>query len=72
MGHRIEIDSESCMSSGRCVADLPAVFRFDPDEIAELVPDADLPADLGPLVAAVRNCPAEAIVLRDDDGVVEA
>ncbi len=72
MGHRIEIDSELCMSSGRCVADLPTVFRFDPDEIAELVPGADVSADPQLLVAAVRNCPAEAITLLDESGPVEA
>lgn len=53
------------MSSGRCVADLPALFRFDADELAELVPGAELPTDVAPLLAAVRNCPAGAISLRD-------
>lgn len=56
------------MSSGRCVADLPTLFRFDDDELAELVPGAELPAEPDPLVAAVRNCPAGAISLRDAEG----
>ena len=56
------------MSSGRCVADLPALFRFDADELAELVPEAELPADAAALVAAVRNCPAGAISLQDAEG----
>ena len=72
MGHHIWIDSDLCMSSGRCVADLPALFQFDSDEIAELVPGADLPADPAVLLAAVRNCPAGAIHLRDGDREVEA
>ncbi len=79
MGSRIWIDSDICMSSGRCVADLLAVFRFDEDEIAELVPaanvqgdlPADLPADRNLLVAAVRNCPAGAIHLEEDGAEVE-
>ena len=72
MSHRLWIDSDICMSSGRCVADLPAVFRFDEEEIAEVVPDADLPADVGLLLAAVRNCPAGAIHLQANGAEVEA
>jgi ferredoxin len=71
MSSRLWIDSDVCMSSGRCVADLPAVFRFDDDEIAELVPDAELPADPAVLVAAVRNCPAGAIHLVENGREVE-
>lgn len=60
------------MSSGRCVADLPAVFRFDDEEIAEVVPDAALPADHAVLLAAVRNCPAGAIHLQSGGIEMEA
>ena len=72
MGYRLSIDTDSCLSSGRCVADLPSVFRFDDDELAELVPGTELPVDSAPLVAAVRNCPAGAISLHDDEGEVGA
>lgn len=68
MGYRLSIDNDICLSSGRCVADLPGVFRFDADELAELIPAAELPADTGLLGAAVRNCPSGAIRLLDDDG----
>lgn len=66
MSLQIRLDSEECMSSGRCVADLPAVFRFDEDEIAQLVPGTDPERHRAALVAAVRNCPAGAISLAED------
>ncbi|GAA0607240.1 ferredoxin [Sporichthya brevicatena] len=76
MTAKLWIDSDVCMSSGRCVADLPRVFRFDDEEIAELVPDADIDAEFDAhrdlLVAAVRNCPAGAIHLQEDGVEVEA
>lgn len=72
MSQRLWVDPDLCMSSGRCVADLPELFRFDDEEIAEVVPDADLPTDSAVLVAAVRNCPAGAIHLQTDGVEVEA
>ncbi|HYT38977.1 MAG TPA: ferredoxin [Acidimicrobiia bacterium] len=63
----MSIDRDACISSGNCVADSPAAFDFDDDDIA-VVKDgaADLPDDR--LVRVARNCPAGAIVLRDADG----
>ena len=67
MGYSVSIDRNSCISSGNCVADSPAVFDFDEDDIA-VVKDgaAELPDDR--LVRVARNCPAGAIVLRDASG----
>ncbi|HET9769547.1 MAG TPA: ferredoxin [Acidimicrobiia bacterium] len=63
----MSIDRNSCISSGNCVADSPAAFDFDEDDIA-VVKDgaAELPDDR--LVRVARNCPAGAIVLRDAAG----
>ena len=67
MGYSVSIDRNSCISSGNCVADSPAAFDFDEDDIA-VVKDgaAELPDDR--LVRVARNCPAGAIVLRDASG----
>jgi ferredoxin len=56
------VDKDACLSAGRCVADAPAAFRFDDDELAEPVdPWPDVPDEL--LVQVARGCPAGAITL---------
>lgn len=42
MTFRIEIETDDCMSSGKCVADYPEVFVFDEEELAALIPNAKL------------------------------
>ncbi|MEC8767635.1 MAG: ferredoxin, partial [Actinomycetota bacterium] len=42
MTFRIEIETEDCMSSGKCVADYPEVFAFDEEELAAILPNAEL------------------------------
>ena len=64
MAHRIAVDADACISSGVCVANLPQLFRFDDDEIAELVPGAPAPRDAVVLDAA-RACPSGAIRVFD-------
>lgn len=61
------VDKDLCMSSGLCIADYPAAFRFDDDELAETTTEA---ANLTQpdLKTAARNCPAEAIILRNGAG----
>jgi ferredoxin len=64
MALRPEVDKDACISSGRCVADAPSVFRFDADEISEVAADApQLPDER--LRAIAQGCPAEAILLFD-------
>lgn len=64
MSYRIEVDREVCMSSGKCVADAPELFRFDGEEVAEPVPDAPPPGDERVLDLA-RACPSGALVVLD-------
>lgn len=64
MPYRVAVDADSCISSGTCVADVPQLFRFDDDEIAELVPGAPVPAD-DVVLDAARSCPAGAIRVFD-------
>lgn len=69
MSLRPEVDPDLCLSSGRCVADHPSAFAFDDDELAYALPNADQ-LDDGQVLEAARNCPAEAITVRDVDGNV--
>lgn len=67
MAYTVEVDKDTCISSGRCVADYPAAFAFDPDELSEPLPGAADLTDAERLDAA-RNCPSEAITVRDEAG----
>ena len=64
MAYRISVDHEACMSSGKCVADAPDLFRFDDDEIAEPVPNAAAPSD-DRILDLARNCPSGALLVTD-------
>ncbi|MEC7115419.1 MAG: ferredoxin [Actinomycetota bacterium] len=65
MTFRIEIETEDCMSSGKCVADYPEVFAFDEDELAEILPNAEL-TDVE-IIKVARNCPSRAILVFDEN-----
>lgn len=67
MAHRVEIDKDTCISSGQCVANWPGAFDFDADELAEVLPGAAELSDAERLDAA-RVCPSGAIRVRDEAG----
>ncbi|MBN9101264.1 MULTISPECIES: ferredoxin [unclassified Pseudonocardia] len=71
MSYRVEIDRDVCISSGRCVADRPDLFRFDDEELAEPVPGATLPADAA-LLDLARTCPSGALRLFDGEVEIDA
>lgn len=60
----VDVDKEICMSSGKCVAEEPALFRFDDEELAEVDPDGPDVSDER-LIGIARDCPSGAISLRD-------
>ena len=64
MSFRIEIETDDCMSSGKCVADYPRSF-FDDEELAALVPDARLTDE--EIIKVARNCPSRAILVFDEN-----
>ena len=66
MSYRIDVDRDVCISSGKCVADAPDLFRFDDEEIAAPVPGAAAPDDERALGLA-RACPSGALVVREAD-----
>jgi ferredoxin len=67
---RAEVDESICISSGKCVADAPAGFRFDADEISEAIDGASA-LDERTLIAVTRNCPSGAIRVLDGDAPVK-
>lgn len=67
MAYQVEVDQDLCISSGKCVADAPALFRFDDDDLSEVIAGAPRPPD-DELLAIARQCPALAVVLRDESG----
>ena len=66
MGYRMSLDSDECMSTGRCVADYPSVFDFDEDELAFIKEEYELSEE--ECIRAARNCPSRAISVFDKDG----
>jgi ferredoxin len=67
-GYRVEINRETCISSGRCVGDAPGAFVFDDDELAT-VGDAVSELAETKLLRIARDCPGEAIIVYGADGV---
>ena len=67
MAFRVTIDKDECMSVGRCVADFPAGFGFDDEELATVLPTVGELSDLQ-LLRAARNCPSRAIMVLDAGG----
>jgi len=66
MSFRLEIESDDCMSSGKCVADYPNAFEFDDDELAKLTSEGALSND--EIIRVARNCPSRAILVFDENG----
>jgi ferredoxin len=63
---RVEIDKQSCQSSGNCVEREPRGFAWDADDLGEVLPGAaGLPRQR--LLEVARRCPALAIALYDED-----
>lgn len=71
MAYRIEVDQDVCISSGMCVADAPDLFRFNDDEVAELIPGGEQMSDTA-LVKLARGCPSGALQVFDGDKLVRA
>ncbi len=62
---RIEVDWDLCESNGVCMGITPEVFHLgDDDMLTVLQPDVT-PANEALVRDAVRQCPRQAIVLRD-------
>jgi len=65
---RVRVNQDECMSIGRCLADAPNVFRFDDNELSEVVPGQEGSLDEATAVRIARNCPNRAIIVEHEDG----
>ncbi|MCU0260855.1 MAG: (4Fe-4S)-binding protein [Ilumatobacteraceae bacterium] len=70
MPYEVHIDTDECVSAGKCVSTAPGFFVFDPDEIATIDPDGPRPDD-DALLRIARRCPSGAIRLTLDGEPVE-
>lgn len=70
MAYEVLLDSDECVSSGKCVASAPGFFVFDDDEIGTIDPAGPRPDDEA-LLRIARQCPSGAIRLRLDGVDVE-
>jgi len=65
MAYDVIIDSDECISAGKCVASAPRTFGFDENEIAIVLGHGVATGD-DQLVRIARACPSGAIALRLD------
>jgi len=65
---RVRVNQDECMSIGRCLADAPNVFRFNDDELSEVIPGQEGALDETTAVRIARNCPNRAIIVERADG----
>jgi ferredoxin len=70
MTYEVVLDSDECVSAGRCVAAAPGYFVFDDDEIGAVDASGPRPADEA-LLRIARQCPSGAIRLFLDGVAVE-
>ena len=70
MAVRAEVDEDTCISSGKCVADAPGAFEFDDDEIAHATSLAGT-LERDRLIQVARTCPSGAIRVFDGDDEIE-
>lgn len=61
----VVVDTDECVSAGRCVGSAPGFFVFDDDELARVDPAGPRPSD-DVLVRIARQCPSGAISLLRD------
>ncbi|MBX9451535.1 MAG: ferredoxin [Mesorhizobium sp.] len=63
---RIRLDLDKCIGAGQCVTAAPDVFAQDDDMgLVQFVDGQPSPAQRDRVLAAIRLCPARAII--DDD-----
>lgn len=70
MTYEVVLDSDECVSAGKCVASAPGFFVFDDDEIGTIDHAGPRPADEA-LLRIARGCPSGAIELFVDGTKVE-
>ncbi len=63
---KVKVDRELCIGVSNCVAIAPTVFKLD-EENKAVVLDPNS-ADEPTILEAAESCPANAIIVEDDEG----
>ena len=61
MGKPLYVDKSECTSCNLCTDTVPAVFRMDDDDLAEVIDSYD-GVDEDEIQTAIDDCPAECIL----------
>jgi ferredoxin len=65
MTKKVEVDFELCESNGVCMGIIPEVFHLDDEDYLHILSDEVTPENEGQINEAVRQCPRQAISVRD-------
>jgi ferredoxin len=63
---KIEVDFELCESNGVCMGIIPEVFDLDDQDFLHVLQDEVTPDNEKKVKEAVRQCPRQAIFIRDE------
>jgi len=63
---KVRVDRDLCIGVGNCVALAPIVFELDEENKAVLLDPSSV--DENTLLEAAESCPANAIIVEDDEG----
>jgi ferredoxin len=62
---KVEVDFGLCEANGVCVGIIPEVFDLDDDDYLHVLRDEVTPDNEQQLTEAVRQCPRQAIAIRE-------
>ena len=63
---KVRVDRDLCIGVGNCVAFAPTVFALDEESKAVVLAPSSVDNDT--LLEAAESCPANAIIVEDDEG----
>ena len=69
-GYEVIVESDECVSAGKCVASVPGFFVFDDDELSTVAATGTKPDD-DTLLRVARACPSGAIHLFAGDEEID-
>ena len=63
---RVVVDRDLCESNGVCMGIIPEVFDLDDQDYLHILQDEVTPENERQIKEAVRQCPRQAIFIRDE------
>ena len=63
---KVEVDFDLCESNGVCMGIIPEVFDLDDQDYLHILQDEVTPENEKQIKEAVRQCPRQAIFIRDE------